>query len=154
MKKNKGLLVFLAVVGVSVSGPMVKWSLACGASPVMVAFGRMLISAALLLVPALKSGELVAVLRAPKKQLALTCAAALPENGPARVVVGARPMRAMPVPDPAGLLTDGLTPEKIAAFSEQAAQTVPTGSNSRGSAAYRTHLVKVLTARALGGLLV
>lgn len=84
----------------------------------------------------------------------LTCAAALPENGPARVAVGARPMRAMPVPDPAGLLADGLTPEKIAAFSEQAAQTVPTGSNSRGSAAYRTHLVKVLTARALGGLLV
>ena len=77
MKKNKGLLVFLAVVGVSVSGPMVKWSLACGASPVMVAFGRMLISAALLLVPSLKSGELVAVLRAPKQQLALTCAAAL-----------------------------------------------------------------------------
>ena len=77
MKRNKGLLVFLAVVGVSVSGPMVKWSLACGASPVMIAFGRMLISAALLLVPALRSGELVAVLRAPKKQLALTCAAAL-----------------------------------------------------------------------------
>ena len=77
MKRNKGLLVFLAVVGVSVSGPMVKWSLACGASPVMIAFGRMLISAALLLVPAVKSGELAAVLRAPKKQLALTCAAAL-----------------------------------------------------------------------------
>ena len=77
MKRNKGLLVFLAVVGVSVSGPMVKWSLACGASPVMVAFGRMLISAALLLVPAVKSGELAAVLHAPKKQLALTCAAAL-----------------------------------------------------------------------------
>ena len=77
MKRNKGLLVFLAVVGVSVSGPMVKWSLACGASPVMVAFGRMLISALLLLVPAVRSGELAAVLRAPKKQLALTCAAAL-----------------------------------------------------------------------------
>ena len=77
MKRNKGLLVFLAVVGVSVSGPMVKWSLACGASPVMVAFGRMLISALLLLVPAVRSGELAAVLRAPKKQLALACAAAL-----------------------------------------------------------------------------
>ena len=43
----------------------------------MVAFGRMLISALLLLVPAVRSGELAAVLRAPKKQLALTCAAAL-----------------------------------------------------------------------------
>lgn len=77
MRKNKGLLVFLAVAGVSVSGPMVKWSLACGASPVAIAFGRMLISAALLLVPALRSGELMQVLRAPKRQLALACAAGL-----------------------------------------------------------------------------
>lgn len=73
--KNKGLLVFLAVAGVSISGPMVKWSLGCGASPVMIAFGRMLLSAALLLVPALRSGELRAVLRAPRRQLALACAA-------------------------------------------------------------------------------
>ena len=72
---NKGLLVVLAVAGVSVSGPMVKWSLACGASPVMIAFGRMLISAALLLVPALKSGQVQQVFRAPKKQLILACAA-------------------------------------------------------------------------------
>ena len=77
MKKNTTLLVFLAVVGVSVSGPMVKWSLACGASPVMVAFGRMLLSALLLLFPAIKSGELVVVLRAPRRQLGLACAAAL-----------------------------------------------------------------------------
>lgn len=77
MKKNKTLLVFLAVVGVSVSGPMVKWSLACGASPVMVAFGRMLLSALLLLFPAIRSGELMAVLRAPRRQLGLACAAAL-----------------------------------------------------------------------------
>ncbi len=74
---NKGLLVVLAVAGVSVSGPMVKWSLSCGASPVMIAFGRMLISAALLLIPALKSGQLQQVLRAPKKQLVLACAAGL-----------------------------------------------------------------------------
>ena len=73
--KNKGLLVFLAVTGVSISGPMVKWSLACGASPVMIAFGRMLITAAVLLVPALKSGELQRVLRAPQKQRILACAA-------------------------------------------------------------------------------
>ena len=77
MKMNKALLVFLAVAGVSVSGPMVKWSLACGASPVMIAFGRMLLSAVILLVPALRSGELRRVLRAPKRQLALACAAGL-----------------------------------------------------------------------------
>ena len=57
--KNKAWLVALAVIGVSVSGPMVKWSLACGASPVMVAFGRMLISAAILLIPALRSLSLI-----------------------------------------------------------------------------------------------
>ena len=75
--KNKALLVFLAVAGVSISGPMVKWSLACGASPVMIAFGRMVISAAVLLIPALRSGELQAVIKAPKKQLLLACAAGL-----------------------------------------------------------------------------
>ena len=77
MKINKGLLVVLAVVGVSVSGPMVKWSLSCGASPVMIAFGRMLLSALLLLVPAVKSGELQAIFHAPKRQLGLACAAGL-----------------------------------------------------------------------------
>lgn len=75
--KNKALLVFLAVVGVSVAGPMVKWSMACGASPVTVAFGRMLLSALLLLVPAVRSGQLMEVLKAPKRQLALACAAGL-----------------------------------------------------------------------------
>ena len=77
MKTNKAPLVFLAVVGVSVAGPMVKWAIACGASPVTVAFGRMLLSALLLLVPAVRSGELAAVLRAPKRQLGLACAASL-----------------------------------------------------------------------------
>lgn len=77
MKINKALLVVLAVAGVSVSGPMVKWSLACGASPVMIAFGRMVITAAILLIPAIKSGELQQVLHAPKKQLVLACAAGL-----------------------------------------------------------------------------
>ncbi|MBQ2991793.1 MAG: DMT family transporter [Clostridia bacterium] len=75
MKINKALLVLLAVMGVSISGPMVKWSLACGASPVMIAFGRMLLSSLLLLVPAVRSGELVQVLRAPKRQLVLVAAA-------------------------------------------------------------------------------
>ena len=75
MKMNKLLLVTLAVLGVSVSGPMVKWSLSCGASPVMIAFGRMLLSGCILLIPALKSGGLMQVLRAPRRQLALSCAA-------------------------------------------------------------------------------
>lgn len=69
--QKKALLVALAVAGVSVSGPMVKWSLSCGASPVMIAIGRMALSFALLLIPALKSGELQAVVHAPKKQVVL-----------------------------------------------------------------------------------
>ena len=72
--QKKGLLVFLAVTGVSIAGPMVKWSMSCGASPVMVAFGRMALSFLLLLIPALKSGELQAVVHAPRKQVALACA--------------------------------------------------------------------------------
>lgn len=75
--QKKALLVALAVAGVSVSGPMVKWSLSCGASPVMIAFGRMALSFALLLIPALKSGELQAVVHAPKKQVVLAAAAGL-----------------------------------------------------------------------------
>ena len=75
--QKKALLVALAVAGVGVSGPMVKWSLSCGASPVMIAFGRMALSFALLLIPALKSGELQAVVHAPKKQVVLACAAGL-----------------------------------------------------------------------------
>ena len=77
MRQNKALLILLAVAGVSVSGPMVKWSLACGASPVAIALGRMLLSAALMAVPAAKSGQLAAVLRAPKRRLALVLAASL-----------------------------------------------------------------------------
>ena len=77
MKHNKALLILLAVAGVSVSGPMVKWSLACGASPVAVALGRMVLAAALMMVPAVRNGELFAVLRAPKRQLLLACSAAL-----------------------------------------------------------------------------
>ncbi len=71
MKSKKGLLVLLAVAGVSVSGPMVKWSLSLGASPVAIAFGRMLLSSVLLLPVAVKSGELRQVVRAPKRQLLL-----------------------------------------------------------------------------------
>lgn len=77
MKNRKFLLIFLAVAGVSISGPMVKWSLGCGASPVAIAFGRMSLSAALLSIPAWRSGELSAIFRAPKRQLLLALAAAL-----------------------------------------------------------------------------
>ena len=65
-----------------------------------------------------------------------------------RAVVGARPGKAIVLRDEAGLLAGGITPERARAFAQWAAERTPTGSNSRGSAAYRAHLVKVLVRRA------
>ncbi len=70
--------------------------------------------------------------------------------GPAyRAVVGARPQRAMAVYDANHLLEGEITPEKAEAFADFVAKQVPTGSNTRAGAAYRSHLIRVLTARAL-----
>ncbi|MDE7331657.1 MAG: FAD binding domain-containing protein [Lachnospiraceae bacterium] len=83
---------------------------------------------------------------------ALTCAAARFE-GPAgadyRFAIGARPGRAVVIEDSGRILSGGDIREQARAFGEYAAAHVPTGSNMRGSAQYRTHLVKVLTERAI-----
>ena len=72
----------------------------------------------------------------------LTCAAARTADGAYRFAIGARPMKAMLVcPTPA--------PDELPAAVQAA---VPTGSNLRGSAAYRTHLVGVLVKRAVQAL--
>ena len=78
----------------------------------------------------------------------LACAAAR-IDGEYRLSIGARPARAMLLRDEEGLLANGVTEESARAFAEYAAGKVPTGSNVRGSAAYRTHLVRVLTQRTL-----
>lgn len=78
----------------------------------------------------------------------LTCALSRLE-GEYRAVLGARPGRAMVIRDSGGLLSEGITGESAAAFAAFAAETVPTGGNLRGSAAYRTHLIRVLTQRSL-----
>lgn len=78
----------------------------------------------------------------------LTCALSRVE-GEYRAVYGARPARAMVLRDKEGLLKEGVTPDSVQAFAQYAAERVPTGSNTRGSAAYRTHLIKVLTQRGL-----
>ena len=85
----------------------------------------------------------------------LTCALSR-MDGEYRAVIGARPGRAMRLRDEKGLLREGIHEESARAFGDRAAEQVPTGTNVRGSAAYRTHLVRVLTLRAaleLGGLL-
>ena len=78
----------------------------------------------------------------------LNCAVSCIE-GVWRLAVGARPGKAILLRDEEKLLAGGVTEESAAAFAAWAARIVPTESNSRGSAAYRTHLVQVLTRRAL-----
>lgn len=76
----------------------------------------------------------------------LTCAASR-LDGKVRLCVGARPGKAMVLD-----LTDAagdLTPDTVRQLAEQAEKQIPTGSNSRGSAAYRSHLVRVLAERTL-----
>ena len=78
----------------------------------------------------------------------LTCAASK-VDGEYRVVVGARPAKARVLRDEQGLLNGGVTEESAKAFAAFAAETLPTGSNVRGTAEYRTHLIRVLTRRTL-----
>lgn len=78
----------------------------------------------------------------------LTCALSS-IGGQPKAVIGARPAKAMVIRDGNGLMPDGK------AFAAYVAQNAPTDSNIRGSAAYRTHLVRVLVERAakeLGGM--
>ena len=78
----------------------------------------------------------------------LTCALSN-IGGETKAVIGARPAKAMVIRDENGLLPDGK------AFAAFVAEKTPTDSNIRGSAAYRTHLIRVLVERAateLGGM--
>ena len=68
-------------------------------------------------------------------------------DGVYRASIGARPGPAVVVEDETGLLAGEITEESAAAFGEYVAETIRTGTNLRGSAAYRKHLTKVLTAR-------
>ena len=70
----------------------------------------------------------------------LTCAAALTQKG-VQAAVGARPAKAALVKDAEQLATLPMTAEKAQAFAEYAAGLLPTETNPRGSAAYRTHLI-------------
>lgn len=80
----------------------------------------------------------------PVLALAVSCI-----GGEYKASVGARPAHAVIVRDEQGILTNGITEESARAFAAYAAEKVPTGGNVRGSASYRTHLIKVLTERSL-----
>lgn len=70
----------------------------------------------------------------------LACAVA-DMNGQYRAAIGARPARAML-----------LRSEKNEGFAAFVAENAPTEGNMRGSAAYRTHLIRVLVERAMTNL--
>ena len=78
---------------------------------------------------------------------ALTCGAALTAEG-VRICIGARPGKAVLLPDQSGILQAPFTKEKVKQIAAYAAKQIPTGSNLRGSAQYRAHLAEVLTERA------
>lgn len=67
-----------------------------------------------------------------------------PDFSRVRVIVGARPLEAMAVPAP----PEGSV-RSAAEYGAYASTVVPTESNMRGSAEFRSHLVRVLTRRAL-----
>lgn len=76
-------------------------------------------------------------------------------NGEYRAVIGARPSRAKIWRDEEGLLADGINEDSAKKFADYVAANAPTGSNSRASAEYRTHIIGVLTQRSimkLGGV--
>ena len=84
----------------------------------------------------------------------LACCVSLSENG-VKAVYGARPAKALLLKDEENILAglETMSPEErktaIGKFADYAATNVPTSGNMRGSAEYRTLLVKVLTRRAL-----
>ena len=76
-------------------------------------------------------------------------------NGVYQASIGARPARAQVWQDTEGLLSGGITADSAKAFAAFVAENAPTEGNVRGSAAYRSHLIRVLTERAileLGGM--
>ena len=70
-------------------------------------------------------------------------------GGEYRASVGARPSKAVIVRDDKNILADGINKTSAEGFAQYVADNAPTQSNLRGSAEYRTHLIKVLVQRSL-----
>lgn len=88
-------------------------------------------------------------LRISRTDFPVVCTAVTSLDGSYRAVVGARPQRALLVPDREGILAGGLTENAIGDFARYVREHTPTGKNMRASAEYRSHLVEVQVKRAL-----
>ena len=85
----------------------------------------------------------------------LTCATSV-IDGEYNIAIGARVGKALLFKDEKGILANGITSESASLFAKELSEIVPTSSNNRGSAEYRSKLVGVLTERnlnRLGGLM-
>ena len=85
----------------------------------------------------------------------LTCACSI-IDGEYKFVIGARIGKALLYGDDTGILNDGINEDSASILANKLSQIVPTSSNNRGSALYRSRLVEVLTNRnliRLGGLM-
>lgn len=78
----------------------------------------------------------------------VTCAITR-QVGKWQIVLGARPGRAILVPDHLGILSDVPTEKEIKSIIENIVETVDFGSNMRGSKEYRMHLAGVLIKRGI-----
>lgn len=70
-------------------------------------------------------------------------------DGEYRAAIGARPSRAQLYRDVNRLVDGSVTKENARVFASYVSEVAVTGSNLRGSAAYRTHLIQVLTERCM-----
>lgn len=76
----------------------------------------------------------------------IACAASV-VDGEYRFAAGARPQKAMLLTDEEHLFSGGLSDDSIAAFTKYATERIPTGSNIRAHADYRSRLIGVLCKR-------
>ena len=70
-------------------------------------------------------------------------------DGRWQCAIGARPEKAVWIPDAENILGDGITPESADRFGSYAAESVLFASNVRASAAYRKKICRVLVRRAV-----
>lgn len=77
------------------------------------------------------------------------CGVKYKDSDRCNVCIGARPGRAVIVEDKNNILADGINEASIEAFKSYVMANVPTESNMRGNAEYRSHLAGVLAGRAL-----